>query len=265
MPRLLARTKPLYMLVLFVLSGMTSQTALAEGEAASDYNAMAEECAKSGAGQCYRLCSHSAMGRERYMEHCRNAYSQFKASQSAPATTSGEEATGDMQPEAVSGGEENALAGAGKVTIMGVSLCSNVVEAGQYLEGQGYKNAAMFANSMRKISVSRREGNNNYDFKINYGGPQKRDAIYLMSFQGSVPDGPDPFESEKSNFEQATGIELTCKRIPMGPNGTLTECKHPSGQADRSRPGFSYRIANQEGQNAFFVDAAAWGYEGCGP
>ena len=265
MPEIAALTKPLYMFALIVLSGMTSHTALAKDEAALDYNAMAEECAKGGAGQCYRLCSRSAMGRERYMEHCRNAYSQFKASQSAPATTSGAEATGDTQPEALSRDEDDTRAGVDKVTIMGVRLCSNVVEAGEYLEGQGYKNAAMFANSMRKISVSRREGNNSYDFKINYGGPQKRDAIYLMSFHGSVPDGPNPFESEKSNFEQATGIELTCKRTPTGPSGTRIECKYPSGEADRSRPGFSYSIANEEGQNAFFVDAAAWGYEDCGP
>ncbi|MFW2403206.1 MAG: hypothetical protein ACN4GT_00480, partial [Gammaproteobacteria bacterium] len=99
---------------------------------------------------------------------------------------------------------------------------------------------------------------------INYGGPPKRDSIYIMSFHGSFQDGPNLFESEKSKFEQATGIDLTCNQHATGPNQTRLECKYPSGEADRSRPGFSYSIAHEEGQKAFFVDASAWGFEDCG-
>jgi len=154
---------------------------------------------------------------------------------------------------------------ADKVTVMGVRLCGDVVAAGEYLEAQGYENAAMYAERLRTISVSKRMGIDNYDFKVNYGGPPKRDSVYLMSFSGSFKDGPNLFESEKIQFERATGIELTCKSYRKGPKETRLECKYPAGDPDRSRPGFSYNITHEEGQNAFFVDAAAWGYPDCGP
>lgn len=264
--RLMARTTSLCIAVLVFRLGDTSQFAWAEDEVVLDPKAMAEECMRGGGNKCARVCLRAAsVKRSSDLEDCRAAYNAMKARQSEPATTSADETTNDTQPEAVSRGASSTPAGVDKVTVMGVPLCGDVVQAGEYLEGRGYKNAAMFANSMRKINVSRRDGNNNYDFKINYGGPRKRDSIYLMSFHGSFQDGPNLFEVERSKFEEATGIKLTCNSLRRGPKETRLECKYPVGEADRSRPGFSYSIAHDEGQKAFFVDASAWGYEECGP
>lgn len=259
---LIARATSLFILVLVFFLGEISQTAWAEDEADLDHNAMAEACMRGGDNMCARLCLKAKQSR--YLPNCRAAYNAMKARQSESTSASAEETTSDTQPAVASRGEDSTAAGVDKVTIMGVPLCGDVVQAGEYLEARGYRNAAMLAKRLRSINVYKREGSDNYDFKINYGGPPKRDAIYLMSFHGSFRDGPDLFEAEKSKFEEATGIELSCNTLRRGPNETRLECKYPVGEADRSRPGFSYGIALEEGQNAFFVDAAAWGYEDCG-
>ena len=261
MSRLTARITPMLMIVLIILVGESSQSVWANEDPSPVE--MMRECSAGRDMDCFHTCRRARRPHE--VENCRAAYNRFKTGQSAPTTTGAEAVAEEMPSAAAMPGEKSVQAGVDQVTVMGVRLCSDVVQAGVYLEGRGYKNAAMFANSMRKISVSRREGNNNYDFKINYGGPRKRDAIYLMSFHGSFPDGPNLFEVEKSKFEEATDIELTCNSLRRGPKDTRLECTYPAGEADRSQPGFSYSIAHEEGQKAFFVDAAAWGYEDCGP
>lgn len=266
MSRLVARTNLLIVPLLIALIGDTLQTARAEEEAPEDPMAMAQECnadRRSGTNDCIRYCRRVSANTGK-MEQCRDAYNEWKKGQTKPETAGGS-AENDATPAlAEVAAAMSTEAGVDKVTVMGVRLCGDVVEAGEYLEGQGYKNAAMQAKRLRTINVYKSEGNDNYDFKINYGGPPKRDSIYLMSFHGSFQDGPNLFESEKSKFQQATGIELTCNQYSTGPNQTRLECKYPAGEADRSRPGFYYSIAHQEGQKAFFVDASAWDYEDCG-
>ena len=263
MSRLVARTNLFILPMLIALIGYTLQTAQAEEEA-SDFAAMSEECDQAGNSRCVRACLRAQMGHARFIEQCRAAYSSFKAQQSELAANGDGASTDETPSVGATTGTENAQATANQVTVMGVPLCGDVVEAGEHLEAQGYKNAAMLARSLRSINVTKRAGNDNYDFKINYGGPPKRDSIYIMSFHGGFQDGPNLFESEKSRFEQTTGIELTCNQYSTGPNQTRLECKYPPGEADRNRPGFSYSIAHEEGQKAFFVDASAWGYEDCG-
>lgn len=256
-----------FVLVLLLLVGDTSQIGWAAEEHLGDPKAMGEECLRDtnrGSLACHRAC-YRAVRDSRSLESCRAAYDEWKKLQSTPETASGAAETDGTPAIAEPPAKKSAKDGVNRVTVMGVPLCGDVVQAGEYLEGQGYKNAALLANSMRRISVSRREGKNNYDFKINYGGARKRDSIYLMSFYGSFQDGPNLFEVERSKFEEATGIELTCNSLRRGPKDTRLECTYPAGEADRSQPGFSYSIAHEEGQKAFFVDAAAWGYEDCGP
>lgn len=260
----IARTNPWFVFVLFLLVVETVQTAWAGDTDSPGVEFMLEECTQGGDGYCIRICSRATTGGPRDMHTCRRAYATFKARQSEPAATGEGGATHQTQSVAVTRGVESAQAVVDKITVMGVPLCGDVVKAGEYLEGQGYSNAAMFAKSLRSVNVYKREGSDNYNFKINYGGPPKRDSIYIMSFHGSFQSGPNLFESEKSGFEQATGNELACNPHSTGPNQTRLECKYPAGEADRSRPGFSYSITHEEGQKAFFVDASAWGYEDCG-
>lgn len=159
--------------------------------------------------------------------------------------------------------EQSSSSTVSKVSVMGVKLCSNVIKTGEYLEGQGYKNAAMFAKRLGRISnVGKSEGNENYNFSINNDAPKKRKAVNFISFHGSFKEGPNLFDIEKSQFERNTGITLSCKQYTLGPD-TRTECKYPEGDPNRNRPGFSYTITHEENSHSFFVDAAAWGYSGC--
>jgi len=147
---------------------------------------------------------------------------------------------------------------------MGVHLCGNLIQAGDYLEGLGYKNAAMYARKLGHISnASKRDGIDNSTFTVEGGGNKSSRTIGRISFHGSFKDGPNLFEREKSTFERETGIRLNCSDYKSS-SGLRKECKYPAGAPNYSKPGFSYNITHEKSHKSFFIDAVAWGYPGCG-
>ena len=151
-----------------------------------------------------------------------------------------------------------------KVSVMGVRLCGNLIQAGDYLEAQGYKNAGLYARKLGLISnATRRDGIDNGIFTVEGGGNKSNRKIGRISFHGSFKDGPNLFEREKSKFERETGIRLKCSDYKSS-SGLRKECKYSVGEQNASKPGFSYSITHEKSQKSFFIDALAWGYPGCG-
>ncbi len=156
----------------------------------------------------------------------------------------------------------NDLVTAQKVSVMGVKLCSDIVNAGQYLESIGYKNAALYAKNLKRIqNVTKTVNSDNHTFNINFDGYKKKDNINIMAFHGSFKNGENLFEKEKAQFEQSTGKKLTCNHINK--QETYIECKYPANTPTRETPGFSYTITQEGNSQSFFIDAAAWGYSSC--
>ena len=146
-----------------------------------------------------------------------------------------------------------------KVSVMGVHLCGNLIQAGDYLEGLGYKNAAMYAQKLGYIKASKQNGIDNANISVQGGGNKSSRAIGNISFHGSFKDGPNLFEREKARFERETGIRLNCSSYKSS-SGLRKECKYPAGDSNFNKPGFSYNITHEKSHKSFFIDASAWGY-----
>jgi len=152
-----------------------------------------------------------------------------------------------------------------KVSVMGVHLCGNLIQAGDYLEGLGYKNAALHARKLGRISnASKQDGIDNSIFTAEGGGTKSTRTIGRISFHGSFKDGPNLFEREKASFERETGIRLNCSNNIQSSSGRITICKYPEGDPYSTKSGFSYSITHEKQHKSFYIDAAAWGYPGCG-
>lgn len=150
-----------------------------------------------------------------------------------------------------------------KVSVMGVRLCGDIVVAGDYLEGLGYKYASTHARKLGYIDATREEGIDHSVFKIQAGGSKTRKTIASIMFGGTFKDGPNLFEREKARFERETGIKLKCKDY-RGSSGQVTECNYFEGDPNRIKPYFSYSITTGKTQKSFGIDATTWDYPGCG-
>jgi len=146
-----------------------------------------------------------------------------------------------------------------KVSVMGVHLRGNLIQAGKYLEGLGYKNAAMYAQKLGYIKASKQNGIDNANISVQGGDNKSSSAIGSISFHGSFKDGPNLFEREKARFERETGIRLNCSSYKSS-SGLRKECKYPAGDSNFNKPGFSYNITHEKSHKSFFIDASAWGY-----
>jgi len=160
--------------------------------------------------------------------------------------------------------QSNSFAVVKKVSVMGVKLCGDIIETGEYLERQGYKGSASAAKSLGIISHAMKiDGPKRSLFKINNYNYKRNKAVNYISFHGTFTKDQNLFEIEKSKFERETGIKLSCKKNPNS-QGAIIRCEYPASELlNYNDPGFRYAIGREENIQSFFIDAAAWGYEGC--